>query len=562
MKNRKMIAAAGLVCSAAVAILLTGCGQKTDLSETETQVTMEIENTDTEDSGTEQSSTEKTGNYKYGPANYHIQNKEFDAETVITAPDPEDYPTISLLTWTPIVSQELEDALNTYLREQGCKFNVEIVPPGVHSGLYSTWNLYTDRKEAGQSADIFVSNSNLSPDEWRSQRALYDFSDVLENTDSGLYWGLEDRLGSAELLARYLENFQGSDGGIYALPYNFSISMPYVLSYNQEVTDYYGLQLGNGLSDLEEIVKHGDALLEDGVFPICFNMAESTDPLFLNIAGYEAFEQYWPIQKGADGQAEAVDFLADDTLLEWYETLGTWREEGYLEYNLENGIDAPADTSQDEYVCVQFTPAWEEEGGMYYALLNTDEDGECYDVVTEVLDVPTTLKFDTAGVCVDGDTEYPEECLQFLELFYSDSKLRTMLVYGVEGWSYKVEQFSNGKSYLLQHTEKGGLWDYALETTLDLSADLPIAYYQEKAKNQQEARSYGQPSAVSAQMDFEPVLEEYEACTKIIKSNLKVFRGGEGADTKARLEEVHQQLLDAGLQEVLDYINAQLEVME
>jgi hypothetical protein len=63
-------------------------------------------------------------------------------------------------------------------------------------------------------------------------------------------------------------------------------------------------------------------------------------------------------------------------------------------------------------------------------------------------------------------------------------------------------------------------------------------------------------------MDFEPVLEEYEACTKIIKSNLKVFRGGEGADTKARLEEVHQQLLDAGLQEVLDYINAQLEVME
>lgn len=535
---------------AVIPALLAGCaGTMDDAPETDTESAAQIQDTERE---TAQEETQ----YQYGKAVSHHVFEAFDTYADIPEAADDDLPVITVLTMTQGLEDELENAVNAHIRAQGLSFRVEFVEPTAAQcaeigGLYPNWMLYEYRKEQGLSADIFLSFVENEDEPWRSEHNLLDFAEAL-NKEGALYQALLQRLPSEALLDAYLGVLTEEDGAVYALPCNFDIASPYAISYSRELTDYYGIEIGDGLADLEKAAKKREALLGDGVAPICLDLMTTKDVLFLDMAGYAHYKEFWAVRQDGAGALTAVDFLEDEELLAWYEQLGKWRAQGALAYYSGSGMDC-----QEGYACddiLLLFGAEQEEYNLTYGCLNTDEDGNEYDMLSEILDIQTPVNFTAAGICVDGETEYPEECIQFLQLLYSDQELRRMLYYGVEGWSYYVDR-TGETPVMVKHTDHGGLWDYGVDTSLDMMEGLELPWYDEKALEQQQARALSVLPCISEELDLGPVQEQFEACTALFRENGKVFRGYYGTETRSRLEELHRQLLDAGYAEVLEYMN-------
>lgn len=535
---------------AVIPALLAGCaGAMDDAPETDTESAAQIQDTERE-------AAQEETQYQYGKAVSHHVFEAFDTYADIPEAADDDLPVVTVLTMTQGLEAELENAVNAHIRAQGLSFCVELVAPTAAQcaeigGLYPNWMLYEYRKEQGLSADIFLSFVESEDEPWRSEHNLLDFAEAL-NKEGVLYQALLQRLPSKELLDAYLGVLTEEDGAVYALPCNFDIASPYAVSYSRELTDYYGIEIGDGLADLEKAAEKREALLGDGVAPICLDLMAMEDVLFLDMAGYARYEKFWAVRQDGEDTLTAVDFLEDEELLAWYEQLGKWRAQGALAYYSGSGMDC-----QEGYACddiLLLFGAEQEEYNLTYGCLNADEDGNEYDMLSEILDIQTPVNFTAAGICVDGETEYPEECIQFLQLLYSDQELRRTLYYGVEGWSYYVDR-TGETPVMVKHTDHGGLWDYGVDTSLDMMEELDIPWYDEKALEQQQARALSVLPCISEELDLGPVQEQFDACTSLLRENEKVFRGYYGTETRSRLEELHRQLLDAGYAEVLEYMN-------
>ena len=150
-------------------------------------------------------------------------------------------------------------------------------------------------------------------------------------------------------------------------------------------------------------------------------------------------------------------------------------------------------------------------------------------------------------------TAYPKECMQFLQILYTDPEIRLLLYQGIEGEHYVWEDsvLMNGSAYGfpmglgfrrdLRFWPAGGWGDWYAEEIADMNRNV----------------SMGLGVTMPYDLFEDPELSEKEAaCRQIIEENRAVFLGCYGKDTAKKLEEVHTRLVEAGYLDLIAAVNA------
>lgn len=507
---------------------------------------------------------------KYGQAVPHLIYRAF-TPTVSTDDEEREQGEKTLVVLTMLsVSASIENAVNDYIQERGYDFEVDFVSPDFEAldaadGFVPLGDFYEQRREAGLQADIFEAASVQEGHDFQyfvDQGYLLKLDSCLE-TETGAALLQEMNLfftdtDDTAMRDAYIDALRASDGGAYRLPTYFDYNTPYRLYYVKGYADYYGLSWTGTLQDIEQVIEQAERLRSDGIAPIA--LRSSNDCASLNLGGYEAFDYYWALYTDETGKTEAVDFLENDELCAWYAKLGQYRADGYLTYTSSIRLD---DLEYDMEVDACTETMVELELGAYMTSvgMNADEYGNYYDAYPDMLsDVTTYADFADNGISVSADTEYPEECMEFLYLYYSDMAFRNLLYYGIEGKNYYIDEESYGEAVMVCNTTREAMIDYELYTSYRAMAELPIAFYQENYRLELQEKSCVKLSSIPAKgFDVTAVQEQYDACMQLYDDYLPAFLGYYGTETSEKLEELHQQLLDAGLNEVLECINSQLE---
>ena len=518
--------------------------------------------------------TAEEGEITFGEASPNIVYMEFECTAEVDAEEkaPEGI-VLTIIDDTIVSYPEHINAINQYLKENGYQFAIELGYQESFSGDFLTpVEIYKTRKEEGMAADIFFTTSSELQAYCLENGYLLNLSPYLESETGrhlldalNAYYTRSEDNWVAEVS---IEALKGADGGIYAIPACFEISNPYVIYYNKELSDVYPIAWTNTVSDLS-ILAENEQLKQNGVIPVRMEVGNSFYEGFFEIAGYQEFAPYWAVSQMEDGTLRVVDFLEDETLKNWYLCLGQYREAGVLGYGetlisscqSKTGIiktpelRTTADTAA--YCMAVFVP--NEAYRLTCGYVNSDPYGTAYLAWPNILNVETCINLAKMGIGVDAETQYPEECLQFLDLLYSDMEFRNLVYSGIEGWSYYVDDTSKEEPFLVHHTRKGGIMGLGLGTSCRALAELSIPFYETCYEAQLQANAYvSMPLVDESAIDLSAVQKEYDACMELYDSYAPVFWGMYGAETEVLLEELHEKVLEAGLEAVLEEMNRQL----
>lgn len=522
-------------------LLVTGCTKEQDLPSQEV-TTGSAEQTEADNAGTETIPTSKEEN-PYDEKIIRIYHG---------------YPTMC-------IDSRQEGYMNEYLERAGCDFKIKLV--GNDTGLAYAEYL-SQAKAEGEVIDI----------EWSYLCTNESRLDFIKKADAGEYYALNELLetengkklltglnrymtpdDTQEKMQAYLEQYRMKDGKIYGIPMHVNFSAPYYLTYRADILDTYGVDaLVGDMTDLDTILAKAKDMVADHIVPlrICMDTSNS-DGLFGSLFGYEPYEVFW-LLKQEEGRLEAINVFEEEALLQWYQKLGEWRQNGFL------GLHEEAVKKIDEDQLLDIDDIQRKEASCIFP--GTENCGieplRVYggDMAYDVLNLETGLPIKSV-LCINQKTRYPEEAFQLLEMMFYDTDFRRLMHLGPEGVGYTVEE-ADGKTFIKQYpTGTAGIPiglgledDYFIYQKFDNEEYLMC---QEKIY---EGNAYAHPRrmGIADEIDFTPVKEAYEACCTLFADYMPVFYGLYGDKTKEELDNLYQKMLEAGYETVLAEINRQL----
>ena len=491
----------------------------------------------------------------------HVIYQEFDREENDYTAVNHELPEIVVVCPVIISDEEkLDNRINLYLQEIDAGFRVHIVShDGENGEMFAICtDMYSERKEKGQQSDILYGNSEQLM-ELAAHDCLYDVSDFLQNET--ISHSLEMSVGNSEILESYLNHFRYEDA-LLGIPCTFTYTTSYLIQYNQEYMDYYGIDLHQNNDDLDLIASMASETLEDQVIPIILDLNENrSDTMLFEMAGLIPYKCYWALKEDSDG-IQVIDPLRDESLLDIYNKMGEWRSAGALGYamNLDDNLYPMDEACDSAAAClIHFCPG-APEYFLAQTMVNFDAYGNLYDTCTEVLDYPIYTDFDyTYAVAVDGETEYPEACEEFLELFYSDMDFRLLFYIGEENNDYRIVESDDTRQLCVQPSDSVTMIAYEITSNLSMFESLEISYYEQLVERQNYLHQNVRQHVSVSFLFSDEIQEKYEACNAIYEKYLPVFWGYYKDETTLYIEEVHEMLLDAGLNDVISEMNNQLK---
>ena len=261
-----------------------------------------------------------------------------------------------------------------------------------------------------------------------------------------------------------------------------------------------------------------------------------------------------------EGTDDAVcNVYESDAYTKRVELAKRWQEKGYLADNILTNIE-PGQTQviSGEAFAAEFVVKPDEM--QYEESIYGDK------VIIIPFDRPPVLDTEDDWITVwsiFSETKYPEEAVKVLELLYNDEEVLNMILYGVEGLHYEVEEdgsFSfpdgvteNNVGYTCSvkwqfNTPKAGIWSGMSE---DLEKD-----FKEFEASAEVSPAYGfwlDESKITVDM------QKIKAIVSGYKKFLNVGMTERGLSTEAYLEEFRQKLREAGSEQLVKEVSKQYQ---
>ncbi len=161
--------------------------------------------------------------------------------------------------------------------------------------------------------------------------------------------------------------------------------------------------------------------------------------------------------------------------------------------------------------------------------------------------------------CISASCQHPEKALQLLELVNTDSKVRDMLYYGLEGENF--EYTADGKVKKLLDAEPWPMAGYTQGTFFKVTPEVsdmnPEGYdwANEEVKVQNE-NAIASP-ILGFSLDMAPIASELKAVKAIFTEWCASLMTGSNPDAR---EQMLSAMYDAGLQTVIDEVQRQIDV--
>ena len=504
MKKRliSMLLTAGMLVS-----LVAGCGSKAETPGA---------SGDSNAAGTETAST--NGEYPVIRVPYSIVFDSFDADKV-------------------------EDALNEIMRE---KAGAEIELVGIEFANWSTQlNLMLTGGE--NSLDIFSSFWYTSVNNLAANGQAMPLDDLLKSDGQGIldiYDGLEDYLNCGKI-----------DGKIYGIPCIYAWSSENLYLCRTEDAEAAGIDW-NTVNDLDSMT---DAMISlKKANPDKYFIPGSTDPYWIpKSIDYFGDTNYLGVLTDPTHSTTVENYYESDYFKNFLEHVKVWKE---------NDIFSPDPLSNNQPTLMSVNL------GIVDGTPGYSWDAECsipstgvqngMDVVGSAVTEPlaTTGDVTTYMWHISPFCKNPEAAMRVLNVLFTDPEAAQIAANGLEGLEYELDE--NGQMMYPEGKTMADIgWPAAsmaywpnvtLCKTWNYEAE--DIYDQMKKKNENAEKSL----ALGFQFDSSKVADQITACTNVVAQYYTPLMYGE-VDIDSTLEEFNKQLYAAGLQDIIDEKQAQLD---
>lgn len=416
-------------------------------------------------------------------------------------------------------------AVNQYVGDKiGVNIEMEVVP----------WGDWDNRRNiiisTNEDYDIIFGNGNVYTSDI-NLGAYYDITDLLSDNMPGLNQLMPEEYWDAVTV----------NGRIYGVPTYKDSSMTNFAIWDKEIVDKYNVDI-NQMTDISKLTDTFAQIKAD----------TSDYPVYVKNDGlYYIFDVYDQLGTGCqalgvrydDKDAKACFTLEQDDIYAELETIHDWYKKGI--------INPDAATLSEGRVY----NAWRVAQGWPSAAITSWGPSMGKDVeVAQVGD--TILSNDTVRGSVNmisANTKYPEKCLQFLDLLNTDTKLRDMFFYGEEGVNFEYTDDSKVHK-INEDWSMAGYTQATFFTVSQQDTDETNQWDEVKKQNENAVPSV----LLGFTFDTTNVADQLANCNEVwMRYKSEVLTGVQ--DPAKAVPEIKEEMMAAGLQDVLDEAQAQID---
>lgn len=466
-----------------------------------------------------------------------------------TAADGKEVETVVFATWTintvpsEEVIQSVEDAINAITVERdGIQVDLKLYP------VFEYFNTVSLALQGGETIDVFTSYGNFNT--CLAQDMCYDITDLVK----------VHAPGAVELVGEDWLEATSQNGKIYGIPAWMPVALAANFLYRTDIAEELDLDM-SGVTCLEDMTD------------IFAKVKEAHPEMYGLIGGIG--------RTGLTTTIQQVDYLGDDmyspagvligdstTVVNLFETeeykrvvtlAREWYEKGYIMQDL-----ATTNLTNIEIL------------GAGNAFANITLQGSAPSVVASSSSAQTGYPLDsfffgesyldTASVntntwCVSSTSKVPEAALRFMNLIYTDPEIINLIVYGIEGRDYVVqEDGSVAPPEGLDATSVPYPGFYILTGSWGMGDNYRMIGTTAEAIdwNVEATRSANPSAALGFTFDSSSVKNEYTAVNNVISQFYGALECG-SVDPEVELPKFIQALKEAGIDTIIAEKQRQLD---
>ena len=430
---------------------------------------------------------------------------------------------------------KIVEAANAYSKEKiGVVVDLEIQPTEMINLIMASGEYYDM---------IFTCEWLNSYDSAASKKLFYDITDLVESETPELYGIIGDYWECAKL-----------DGRIYGVPTLKDMGTEMMFRFN---SDYYEEQKGMEIPEymtFEELEPYLEAYKKDFPHKYPLGVSKGGIPGFVNflerIVGNLITIPY------KSETLKAVPIWECEELIERYRLLHKWYTLGYIHPD----ASALESTAIEKDTPVKFGVAWRG----YSGYSNPADWG--FNVKTSIYDGPyisrATEQGAMIGICAGCDETHAKAALKYIELLNTDRKFRDILAYGIEGVHF--EYLENGTvlrtregidRYQVSLYPFGSVVNASVES---VSRDF-LSDPDQWKKVYEGYKEYGIFSKTNGFVYDKTRKEDIIATVNAIYSNYSTDLMTGTSDPDVVIPKMKEELIAAGIYELLDDVNSELE---
>lgn len=443
------------------------------------------------------------------------------------------------LVWYTVASQppaDLEmvvDELNKYLVE---KINVKL---NVTAMSYPDYNEKMPVMiNSGESFDICFTSSGDNPYVMNASRgAFLDLTPYLENEGKEMFEAIDERFWEGIKI----------DGKVYAVPSQKELPWAPTFKFSTELVEKTGLELPEMISTLDEL---------EPFLAKAKEVAPDTEALGVNKNGlkpvfYAPYDMHASelVPAGTeyygDNVYKVVNPLETDYALDFCLQMRDFYEKGYVP------ADAATNPKKPKVSFVDF--------GHYQPYAEQIwERSQGYPVSVVPVAKPIAATGSSMGSmhAVSITSQYPSEAVQVLNLLNTDPYVKNLLTYGIEGVHYEktgdnsIKFLDKSKDYKMPSYTLG---NHFIGYTVD----------PDPADKWEQFETFNAEADVAPLFGFafngEAVKNQMAAVKNVSQQYYTQIFTGSNADVEGTLNEFNEKLYQAGLQQIIDEMQAQID---
>lgn len=231
------------------------------------------------------------------------------------------------------------------------------------------------------------------------------------------------------------EQLRSENGQIYGIPTDPIAAGKLGYVYNPQLASLLSIDMSGFSGDLSVLEPYFSAMLEEGITPLILDLMPK-DYLLLSLAGLETYGDIFAIRHDAAGW-KAVDLWQEKEMTSIYQKPGSFRENGYLFYheNILLSFDLKGTPVDSEPYRYRFLQLQSNDKISWFYDVNMSDEGSFLETNFFIPDQPAYIyeKMNDGIMVINNQTDYPEECMEFLRLLTLDKELRLLLYSGILG---------------------------------------------------------------------------------------------------------------------------------
>lgn len=434
---------------------------------------------------------------------------------------------------------QVEDAINAITRE---KIGAEVQLVLIQSASYK--QQMTLMLSGDEQLDVMFASSNMIPSAVSGEQ-IRDLEPLLEEYGQGI----KEALGEELLSCGYF------DGTMYCIPSNTEVSLGMgYYTMRADLVEKYNI-------DVDAITTY-DELTE--VFQTIHENEPDITVVAPGSAGY-SFMQYncaWDklgdyfgvLDNCGQDELKVVNLFETENYKTYLNVMRDWYQKGFISADVTNSTESGAAQMK---------------AGTLFAYANSNKPGiDTQEELSTGCDVVGCQVLDTIKItnnngqwCIPENSANPEKAMEFLNLMYTDSEIINLIAYGIEGEDYVVHE--DGRIGYPDGVDASNV-GYSLSSVLWALGNQFNAYVWETNEpdiwEQTKAWQDEGLKSLAYGFVFDPTpVSNQEASVQNVYDQYRMSLECGVVDPESTLEEMNQKLYAAGLQDIIDEKQAQLD---